>query len=77
MLNTPENLDNFRSLMLDAPDQIEHFRLLTLRQMLRLELIGMKRSGRSAYSIIKDELGLKGNKQSVFNQLSEMLGKSN
>ena len=77
MLNTPENLDNFRSLMLDAPDQIEHFRLLTLRQMLRLELIGMKRSGRSAYSIIKDELGLKGNKQSVFNQISEMLGKSN
>lgn len=77
MLNTPEKLDNFRSLMLDAPDQIEHFRLLTLRQMLRLELIGMKRSGRSAYSIIKDELGLKGNKQSVFNQLSEMLGKSN
>lgn len=77
MLNTPEKLDNFRSLMLDAPDQIEHFRLLTLRQMLRLELIGMKRRGRSAYSIIKYELGLKGNKQSVFNQLSEMLGKSN
>ena len=64
--------------MLNTTNQIEHFRLLTLRQMLRLELIGMKRSsGRSAYSIIKDELGLKGNKQSVFNQLSEMLGKSN
>ena len=62
--------------MLNTTNQIEHFRLLTLRQMLRLELIGMKRSGRSAYSIIKDELGLKGNKQSVFNQLSEMLGKS-
>jgi hypothetical protein len=64
-------------IMLNTTNQIEHFRLLTLRQMLRLELIGMKRSGRSAYSIIKDELGLKGNKQSVFNQLSEMLGKSN
>jgi len=63
--------------MLNTTNQIEHFRLLTLRQMLKLELIGMKRSGRSAYSIIKDELGLKGNKQSVFNQLSEMLGKSN
>ena len=63
--------------MLNTTNQIEQFRLLTLRQMLRLELIGMKRSGRSAYSIIKDELGLKGNKQSVFNQLSEMLGKSN
>jgi hypothetical protein len=64
-------------IMLNTTNQIEHFRLLTLRQMLKLELIGMKRSGRSAYSIIKDELGLKGNKQSVFNQLSEMLGKSN
>jgi len=63
--------------MLNTTNQIEHFRLLTLRQMLKLELIGMKRSGRSAYSIIKAELGLKGNKQSVFNQLSEMLGKSN
>jgi hypothetical protein len=62
--------------MLNTTNQIEHFRLLTLRQMLRLELIGMKKSGRSAYSIIKDELRLKGNKQSVFNQLSEMLGKS-
>ena len=62
--------------MLNTTNQIEHFRLLTLRQMLKLELIGMKRSGRSAYSIIKYELGLKGNKQSVFNQLSEMLGKS-
>lgn len=63
--------------MQNTTNQIEHFRLLTLRQMLRLELLGMKRSGRSAYSIIKVELGLKGNKQSVFDQLSEMLGKSN
>jgi hypothetical protein len=63
--------------MLNTPNQIEHFRLLTLRQMLKLELLGMKRSGRSAYAIIKGELGLKGNKKSVFDQLSDMLGKSN
>jgi hypothetical protein len=63
--------------MLNTPNQIEHFRLLTLRQMLKLELLGMKRSGRSAYAIIKSELGLKGNKKSVFDQLSDMLGKSN
>jgi hypothetical protein len=63
--------------MLNTPNQIEHFRLLTLRQMLKLELLGMKCSGRSAYAIIKGELGLKGNKKSVFDQLSEMLGKSN
>jgi hypothetical protein len=63
------------SAILDTPEQIATFRLLTLRQMLKLEMLGMTRSGRSAYSIIKQELGLKGSKQSVFNQLSTMLGK--
>ena len=63
------------SAILDTPEQINAFRLLTLRQMLKLEMLGMTRSGRSAYSIIKQELGLKGSRQSVFNQLSTMLGK--
>ncbi len=61
--------------MLDAPNQIEFFRLLTLRQMLKLELLGMKRTGRSAYSIIKQETGLKGSRQSVYEQFSKLLGK--
>jgi hypothetical protein len=56
-------------------NQIAVFRLLTLRQMLKLEMQGMKRHGRSAYSIIKSEFGLKGNRESVFNQLSNLLGK--
>ena len=63
------------SAVLDTPEQINHFRLLTLRQMLKLELLGMSRRGRSAYAIIKEELGLKGSKQSVFDQLSAILGK--
>ncbi len=63
-------------MILDNPNQIAHFRLLTLRQMLKLEMLGMKHSsGKSAYAMIKRELGLKGNKQKVFEQLSEMLGK--
>ena len=61
--------------MLNTPEQIAHFRLLTLRQMLKLELLGMTRHGRTAYSIVKQELNLKGSRQSVFNQLSAMLGK--
>lgn len=61
--------------MLDTHNQIEFFRLLTLRQMLKLELLGMKRSGRSAYSIIKQETGLKGSRQSVYEQFSQLLGK--
>jgi len=64
------------SAILDTPEQIATFRLLTLRQMLKLEMKGMKCSrGRTAYSIIKEELGLKGTRESVFNQLSELLGK--
>jgi len=63
-------------MILDTPKQIDTYRLLTLRQALKLEILGLKMSrGASAYSIIKKELGLKGNKQSVFNQLSTMLGK--
>jgi len=63
-------------MILDTPKQIDTYRLLTLRQALKLEILGLKMSrGASAYSIIKKELGLKGSKQSVFNQLSTMLGK--
>jgi hypothetical protein len=63
-------------MILDQPEQIEHFRLLTLRQALKLELKGLKMSrGRTAYSIIKSELGLKGSREAVFKQLSQLLGK--
>jgi hypothetical protein len=61
--------------ILHEPEQIATFRLLTLRQMLKLELLGMKRRGRSAYSIIKSELGLKGSRETVFKELSTLLGK--
>jgi hypothetical protein len=63
-------------MILDQPEQIEHFRFLTLRQGLKLEIKGLRMSrGASAYAIIKAELGLKGSRISVFNQLSGMLGK--
>lgn len=51
--------------------QIEAARLLALRQMLRLEMLGMSRSkGPTAYSTLK-MMGYKGSRQSVFDQLSE------
>lgn len=53
------------------PTAIEAARLLALRQMLRLELLGMKHRGRTAYSILKSEFGLRGSRQSVFNALTE------
>jgi hypothetical protein len=53
------------------PTAIEAARLLALRQMLRLELLGMRHRGRSAYSIIKSEFGLRGSRQSVFDALTQ------
>jgi hypothetical protein len=52
---------------------IDIFRLKVLRGALRLECLGMTRRGQSAYKIIKAELGLKGSKQEVLNQLNQML----
>jgi hypothetical protein len=47
---------------------IDLFRMSVLEKTLKLELLGMKGRGRSSYSIIKSEYGLKGNKQSVYDQ---------
>jgi len=52
------------------PDHIAQMRILTLRQALRLEMLGMKRGGRSAYAILKAE-GYKGTRQAIFDQLTE------
>jgi hypothetical protein len=62
-----------RSTLLNTPEQIAEFRLRTLHKMLRLEIKGMSRRGQSAYSIIKQETGLKGSKQKVYDQLTEQL----
>ena len=54
---------------LTTPQQIDDTRRLTLRQMLKLEIKGIKRSGRSAYSILKSDYGYKGTRESVLAQL--------
>jgi hypothetical protein len=53
--------------------QIDRFRAKVLLSALKLEMLGMRRNGKSAYSIIKAEFGLKGNKQAVCNQLDTLL----
>ena len=52
---------------------IDLFRMSVLEKALRLELLGMKGRGRSAYSVIKSEYGLKGNRQSVYDQFKAMV----
>ena len=58
---------------LTTPDQIAHFRMLTLRAALKLEIAGMKRSrGPSVYSILKAE-GFTGTRAAVLQQLNDQL----
>jgi len=57
----------------DTPTQIALFRLLSLRGALKLETLGMKRRGQSVYSILKQEYGFKGSKQSVLTQLEQKI----
>ena len=61
----------------DTPEQIDAFRLRALRGALKLEILGMKRGGRSVYSIIKEEYGFKGNKQKVLQQLEALIESNN
>lgn len=61
-------------MVLDNPRQIEAFRLRTLLKGLKLETLGMQMSrGRSCYSIIKEDFGLKGSKQKVYDQFKQLL----
>ena len=62
--------------MTTNPTQIAQFRYCTMLRGLGLELKGMKMSrGMTMYSLIKKELGLKGTRESVYNELAMMLGK--
>ena len=60
-------------MIITQPEQIKEFRARVLLKGLKLETLGMKRGGQSCYSIIKQEFGLKGSKQKVYDQLKEML----
>jgi hypothetical protein len=50
----------------DTPEKIEAFRLLALKGALKLETVGLKRRGKSALSIVKEEFGFKGNTKTVY-----------
>jgi hypothetical protein len=44
--------------VLTTPEQIERYRLVTLRAAVRLESVGMKKRGKSATAISRELLGL-------------------
>jgi len=59
------------TMVLDTPQKIEAFRLRSLRQGLRLEMVGMRLTskGKTCYAILKG-MGYKGTKQQVFDQIT-------
>ena len=57
----------------DTPYKIELYALLSLRAALRMEVAGLKGRGKSAYAIAKQELGIKGNRQKVLDQVNQMI----
>ena len=57
----------------ETPYKIELYGLLSLRAALRMEVVGLRGRGKTAYSIAKQELGVKGNKQKVLDQVNQMI----
>ncbi len=58
---------------LDTTEQIDAFRARVLLKGLKLETLGMTRRGQSCYAIIKQEYGLKGSKQKVYEDFKKIL----
>ncbi len=59
---------------LQGEDQMLGARLLTMRAGLRMELKGLQMTrGVSCYALVKQETGLKGSKQKVYDQFEVML----
>lgn len=59
--------------VLDTPEQIQGFRMLTLLAGLKLEVRGLRKSGRSCYQIVKAEFGLTGTRRKVLADFEELI----
>ena len=57
----------------ETPEQIDMFTFLSRKAALKLEMRGLKRGGQSVYSIIKQEYGFKGSRESVLKQMEEII----
>lgn len=54
-------------------EHIKLVQMVTQKVALRLEIAGLKRSGRSIYSIVKQQYNFKGSKQRVLAQLEALI----
>lgn len=62
--------------VIDTPEGIRFVQLVARRGALKLELIGLKRRGRTAYSICKQVYKLKGSRTNVLEQLNGMIAEA-
>ena len=63
-------------MIINTPEKIDLYRMSVLEKMLRLELLGInmyRGSQPTAYSVIKKEYNLKGNRQKVYDTFKEMI----
>jgi hypothetical protein len=66
-----------KGIMITGKENIAVARMISLKGALKLETLGMRMSrGRSVYSIVKAEFGLKGSKQKVYDQFVELVEKA-
>ena len=60
-------------MIIERPEHIELYRMITQKQALKLEIYGMKTRGRSAYVLIKEMYGLEGSRQKVLEQFTRII----
>jgi len=72
--SSDKNNKNKSCIVFSGEEEINRVRLIALRSALRMEMKGIRATrGFSAYATIKREFGLRGNKQKVFDQFTELL----
>jgi len=59
--------------MIDTPEGIEAWQLLSWRSRLKLEIKGLKFRDGSTYAFLKKRYGFKGNREKVLEQYEAML----
>ena len=60
-------------MIIDKPNHIELYRMMVQRQALKLQMKGIRTRGRSSYSMIKEQYGLKGNITKVYTEFTVMI----
>ena len=64
------------STLYNKPEDILLFRMLSQKAALELEIKGLRKKGRTMYSMIKQEYNLKGSRESVLEQFGNFIKES-